>query len=97
MSTDTQQKEDVKIEEPKQYAVVILNDDYTSIEFVTMLIQRVFHLSLEKAELLAHKVHKEGKAIPGIYPFEIAESKANLCITLSTEEGFPLETIIEPA
>jgi len=97
MSTEEQIKEDIKIDEPSQYAVVILNDDYTPTDFVTALLQKVFHLPLEKAELLTTQVHEEGKTVAGIYSFEVSETKSQMCNNLSSQEGYPLQTVVERA
>lgn len=79
-----------KIMEPKRYQVVFLNDDYTTKEFVTDVLQVIFHKNLEEAQQLMELVHKTGSAVVGTYTYDIALTRVNLTIKIARENGFPL-------
>ena len=82
--------------EPPLYDVVMHNDDVTTMDFVVKVLKQVFFLTGEKAETLMMKVHKEGKAVVGLYTYDIAASKARRVSNMAREEGFPLRVTIEP-
>jgi ATP-dependent Clp protease adaptor protein ClpS len=79
-----------KFKEPKKYKVVVLNDDYTPVEFVVVMLMRVFKHSEAQAFALTIKVHEEGSAVAGIYSHEIAEQKTSDAISLARLNGHPL-------
>lgn len=81
---------ETQLQEPKQYHVIFLNDDYTTMEFVTDVLQAIFHKSEVEAEQLMKKVHVEGAAVVGIYTYDIAVTRINLTIKIAREQGFPL-------
>lgn len=85
------------IKEPRHYAVVFHNDDFTPMDFVVKMLTEVFFKSPEEAEILMMKVHVEGKAIIGIYSLDIAASKAQKTTSIARKEGFPLRLTVEPA
>ena len=86
---------DPEVEEPPMYKVMLLNDDYTTMEFVVEVLVYVFQKSPEEATRIMLNVHRSGVGICGIYPFEVAETKVNTVVTLSRENGFPLKCIME--
>jgi len=83
------------VEEPPMYRVMLLNDDYTTMEFVVEVLVYVFQKSPEEATRIMLNVHRSGVGVCGIYPFEIAETKVNTVETLARENGFPLKCIME--
>ena len=85
----------VKPKLPKDYKVILLNDDYTPMEFVVFTIQKVFNKSLDEATRVMLKIHTEGIGIGGMYPLEIAETKKNQVLNLAKEASHPLQCIIE--
>ncbi|WP_373073363.1 ATP-dependent Clp protease adaptor ClpS [Sulfurimonas sp.] len=87
--------EEVEIKFPKKYKVLILNDDYTSMEFVIDILMSVFHKTFEQAEAIMLDVHKKDKGICGVYTYEIAETKVLTVHKRAKESGFPLKCIIE--
>ena len=94
--------EDVQISPDKQktklpsiYKVIILNDDYTPMEFVVYTIQNVFKKSHDEATRIMLKIHTEGQGICGMFPLEIAETKMKQVLNLSKEHQHPLQCIIE--
>ena len=84
-----------KLKKPSLYKVLILNDDYTPMEFVVDVIQKVFKKSHDEATKIMLQIHTEGIGICGIYPLEIAETKMNQVLNLSKESQHPLQCIIE--
>lgn len=84
------------LREPRRYKVIIYNDDFTTMEFVVIILKQVFYKSEVEAETLMLQVHNSGKAIVGIYSYDVATSKVNKAISMAREEGFPLRLVAEP-
>lgn len=84
-----------ELKRPSQYAVVLMNDDYTPMEFVIEILQQYFTLDLDQATQVMLTVHHEGKGIAGIYPRDIAETKANQVNNYARSQGHPLLCQIE--
>lgn len=80
---------------PPMYKVLLHNDDYTTMDFVVDILIRVFGKSLEKATQIMLNVHNKGKAVCGIYPREIAETKVQTVHNLAGGKGFPLKSTME--
>ena len=85
------------LDEPKQFAVFMLNDDYTTWEFCVRIICAVFHKTVEEADTITHDIHTKGKGLCGVYSFEIAETKALTVERQARKEGFPMKCHIEEA
>ena len=85
-----------KVAEPPKYAVLLHNDDYTTMEFVVEVLTVDFSKPYEEAMVLMLKVHEEGKAIAGIYSAEVAESKVAKVTEKARVAGFPLKLTYEP-
>jgi len=85
-----------KVAEPPRYAVFLHNDDYTTMEFVVEVLTIDFSRPYQEAMGLMLKVHEEGKAVAGIYSFEIAESKVAKVTEKARASGFPLKLTLEP-
>ena len=88
------QRTDIK--EPKRYKVIIYNDDFTTMDFVVMVLKQVFFKSEEEANALMLRVHHSEKAVVGIYTYDIAVSKARKAMGMAREQGFPLRLTVEP-
>lgn len=97
MSVDIQLEEKIKVrlKEPKRYKVVMLNDDFTPMEFVIAILMRFFKHSENTATILTTQIHEEGSGIAGIYSYEIAEQKALETAKESQNNGFPLQLKLE--
>ena len=80
---------------PKKYKVFILNDDYTSMDFVIDILITFFHKSYEEAENIMLEVHKKDRGLCGVYTHEIAETKVMQVIKKAQESGFPLKATME--
>ena len=90
------ERQKTNIREPRRYQVIIHNDDFTTMEFVVMVLKEVFFLSEENAQALMLQVHHSGKAVVGVYTYDIAVSKAQKATTMARENGFPLRITVEP-
>lgn len=88
---------EVKPKLPSMYKVLLINDDYTPMEFVVETIQRFFNKSREQATQIMLKVHTEGVGICGVYPQDIAETKMNQVLNHARESQHPLQCMVEPA
>ena len=86
---------DSETTEPPLYKVLLLNDDYTTMEFVVQVLMHVFHKNEEQAMRIMLNVHREGVGICGMYPFEVAETKVSAVDALAREHGFPLKCTME--
>ena len=94
--SNLKERQRTDIREPKCFKVILHNDDFTTMDFVVKVLKQVFFLTGEKAEALMMKVHKEGKAVVGLYTYDIAASKARRVSNMAREEGSPLRVTIEP-
>ncbi len=84
------------LKEPQRYAIYLLNDDYTTMEFVVEVLTRFFRKTSEEAVQIMLQIHQQGKGVAGIYSFEIAETKAMQVQDYARSKGFPLSCHIEP-
>lgn len=82
---------------PKQYNVVLLNDDYSTMDFVVHVLESVFHKSPAEAYGIMMQVHLNGRGLAGVYTHEIAETKVDAVRELARDAGYPLRAIIEEA
>jgi len=87
--------EGTKIAYPKKYKVFLLNDDYTSMDFVVDILIGIFHKSYEEAEKVMLDIHKKERGLCGVYTYEIAETKVMQVLKRAKESGFPLKAIME--
>jgi ATP-dependent Clp protease adaptor protein ClpS len=84
-----------KVESPSMYRVYLLNDDYTTMDFVIFVLEKVFHKPpVEATQIMLH-VHKNGKGLAGVYTREIAETKITVVHEQAQERGFPLRCSLE--
>ncbi len=84
-----------QIREPSMYKVLLLNDDYTSMEFVVEILINVFHKSIEDATAVMLKVHRLGVGLCGVYTQDVAETKIEQVHAMAREKDFPLRCIME--
>ena len=85
----------VKVREPRHYTVIMLNDDFTTMEFVVRILTDVFGKDRVSAETLMLTVHRSGRAAVGSYPYDIAVTKVSKALTMAKEEGFPFRMTVE--
>jgi ATP-dependent Clp protease adaptor protein ClpS len=91
------ERTDIKKQEPTLYKVVLLNDDYTPMDFVVQVLESLFQKSPAEAFRIMMQVHVNGRGIAGVYPWEVAETKADRVASLANEAGHPLRATIEEA
>lgn len=86
-----------QVREPALYSVVLLNDDYTPMQFVVDVLEGLFQKTPAEAYRIMMQVHLNGRGVAGIYPWEVAETKLDSLLTLAREAGHPLQATIEDA
>ena len=86
-----------RVKPPSMFQVVLLNDDFTPMEFVVFVIQEFFNKDRETATQIMLKIHLEGKGICGVFPKDIASTKVEQVAAQAREAGHPLQCVAEPA
>ena len=84
-----------KPKKPSQFKVLMLNDDYTPMEFVVMVLKRYFRMDMEQATRVMLHVHQRGVGVCGVYPYEIAETKVNQVMDFARANQHPLQCTLE--
>ena len=93
--TKVARRQSVKLKKPSDYAVIIWNDDITTMEFVVSVLTKVFHKAPQEAAALMMDVHENGHGVAGVYTYDIAVSKKARADAMSLEKGFPLALTLE--
>jgi len=91
------EKQASRVKPPPMYQVVLLNDDFTPMEFVVGVLQKFFGKAREQATQIMLKVHHEGRGVCGVYPKDIAATKVELVLAAARRDGHPLQCIMEAA
>lgn len=86
-----------EVEEPPFYKVLLHNDDYTTMEFVVMILEHIFHKTSAEAFRIMLNVHHQGVGVAGVYPHEIAETKVHTVHAVARKNEFPLRCSLEKA
>ncbi|MDJ0766263.1 MAG: ATP-dependent Clp protease adaptor ClpS [Myxococcota bacterium] len=94
--SDVIAEEDISTKKPKPYHVIIHNDHYTTMAFVVMVLETIFHHPEPTATALMQRVHNSGSAVVGTYSREIAETKILETTALARQNGFPLKCTMQP-
>ena len=94
---DVLEKTKTVIKDPEQYRVVLLNDDYTPMDFVVQVLESIFHRQPAEAYRIMMQVHTQGSGIAGVYTHEVAETKVTDAVELARNAGYPLQAIMEQA
>ncbi|WP_026493423.1 MULTISPECIES: ATP-dependent Clp protease adaptor ClpS [unclassified Butyrivibrio] len=99
MATQGATKEKTKdlIKEPRQFNVLMFNDDFTTMEFVVEVLVDIFHKDEVTAQSIMMNVHKNGQAVVGKYPYDIARTKVDTALARARNEGFPFRMSVEEA
>ena len=84
-----------RTKKPSNYKVLMLNDDYTPMEFVVLILQQFFSMSIEEATRTMLEVHQNGVAVCGVFTYEVAETKVALVIDFAREHQHPLQCTLE--
>ena len=90
-------KPDVSLQDPVLYKVIILNDDYTTVDFVVEILLTIFHKTYQEAVELTYDVHHKGSGVCGTYTYDIATTKIKEAKKEAKKDGFPLRLICEEA
>jgi len=93
--SDLQTKTRAKVKKPSLYRVLLLNDDYTPMDFVIHVLQKFFHKNQDDATKIMLRVHHAGVGECGVYTYEVAESKASAVVGLARQNQYPLQCAIE--
>ena len=94
--TELETKVNTAIAPPRQFKVIYLNDNITTMEFVVESLMTIFHHSAESAIAITKKVHEDGSAVVAVLPYEIAEHKATEVTLQARNQDFPFQVKIEP-
>ncbi|GAB1482206.1 ATP-dependent Clp protease adapter ClpS [Treponema sp.] len=86
-----------ELKEPEEFRVILLNDDYTTMEFVVAVLVTVFRKSIDDADRIMMDVHRKGRGLVGLYPWDIATTKAEQVHSMARQEEFPLRCLVEKA
>ncbi|MCL2205324.1 MAG: ATP-dependent Clp protease adaptor ClpS [Treponema sp.] len=89
--------DDQELKEPGDYVVVLLNDDYTTKDFVVDVLRMIFHKSPEEANRIMLSVHNSGRGVVGAYTWDIANTKAWQVHSVAKEHDYPLRCVVEEA
>jgi ATP-dependent Clp protease adaptor protein ClpS len=96
-STALLERQEAKTKQPPRYQVLLLNDDYTPMEFVVVVLQQFFAMDIEKATQVMLKVHREGRGVCGVYTRDIAATKVELVSSFARMHQHPLQCVMEEA
>lgn len=91
------ERKPLKSEPPRMYQVLMLNDDYTPMEFVVMVLQEYFKRDLETATQIMLTIHHEGRGVCGVYTKDVAATKVELVLAAAKQHGHPLQCTMEAA
>ncbi len=86
-----------RTKKPSNYKVLMLNDDYTPMEFVVLVLQQFFSMSIEDATRVMLQVHQQGIAVCGVFTYEVAETKVSQVVDFARENQHPLQATLEKA
>jgi ATP-dependent Clp protease adaptor protein ClpS len=86
-----------KVDPPRMYQVILLNDDYTPMEFVVMVLQEYFNRDLESATQIMLRIHHDGRGVCGVFSKDVAATKVELVLAAARRGGHPLQCIMETA
>ena len=90
------EKQEQRVEPPKLYQVVMLNDDYTPMEFVVLVLQEYFLRDIDTATQIMLKIHHEGRGVCGVYTKDVAATKVQQVQEAARQAGHPLQCLSEP-
>ena len=89
-------REDERVKPPPRYAVYLMNDDYTPMEFVVAVLQLLFNKSVDESVAIMLKVHHEGRGVCGVYTQDIAHTRVDQVMAFATKHKHPLRCVAEP-
>ena len=93
--TSERVKERTKFNLPKLYKIIMFNDDITTMDFVVMVLEKVFHKNEAEAEKLMLDIHHNGQAVVGVYTFDMAKTKVGQTTMMAQDKGYPLRLVYQ--
>ncbi len=87
--------DDIEVKEPQKFKVILLNDDYSTMDFVIDVLVKVFKKTVDESSAIMLNIHTNGREVCGVYTHEIASTKVAQVKTMAREKGFPLKAIME--
>ena len=94
--TGIRERQRVDLKEPARYKVIMYNDDFTTMDFVVMVLRTIFSKSDADAETIMLAIHKQGQAVVGVYTLDVAKSKVLKATKLARDNNFPLKLSYSP-
>jgi ATP-dependent Clp protease adaptor protein ClpS len=94
---DVLEKTRTSLKEPEQFKVLLLNDDYTPMDFVVQVLENIFNKQPSEAYRIMMQVHTQGSGLAGVYSHEVAETKVADVVELAQDSGYPLQAAMEKA
>ena len=94
---DVLEKTRTSLKEPEQFKVLLLNDDYTPMDFVVQVLENIFNTQPSEAYRIMMQVHTQGSGLAGVYSHEVAETKVADVVELAQDSGYPLQATMEKA
>ena len=88
---------DTDIKKPKMYAVIMHNDDYTTMDFVVEVLMKIFRKTIEESTAIMLDIHRKGSRAVQVYTYDIAVTKANMALSMASDRGFPLMVTVKEA
>ena len=95
MGVESIKEERVKFKKPSKYKVILLNDNYTTVDFVLMVLTQIFNYNLVEAQEKAAEIHNKGKSTIGEFTYEVALTRITILDKLARENNYPLKAIME--
>ena len=89
--------QEINVKRPRPYAVIMHNDDYTTMDFVVEVLRKIFNKDLAEATAIMLDIHEKGSRAVSVYTYDIAVSKANMVLAQASERGFPLLVTVKEA
>ena len=95
MSTQLEENVETQVKKPSEYKVILLNDNYTAVDFVEEVLQNIFDKTKAEAQVITQAIHHDGRGIAGIYSYEIAKTKLMILDRVSRQKNYPLKGKME--
>ena len=95
--TELLARDEEELKEPREYVVVLLNDDFTTRDFVVEILRLIFHKNIEEAARIMLNVHHNGRGVVGVYTWDIAQTKASQVHAIAKQYEYPLKCVVEEA
>jgi ATP-dependent Clp protease adaptor protein ClpS len=93
--TNTASRKREKLAEPENFRVIMLNDHFTTMEFVVKVLVLIFHKGEDEANRIMIEIHRKGRSVVGVYPWDIAQTKVEQVHSIARQNEFPLRCVVE--